>query len=42
MVWLLTLLERRDVARSEGDADAVDLGTLAELALLWFVVRHCR
>ena len=42
VVWLLTLLERGDVARSEGDADAVDLGTLAELALLWFVVRHCR
>lgn len=42
VAWLLTLLERGDVARSEGDADAVDLGTLAELALLWFVVRHCR
>ena len=35
-----TLLESLDVAGGQGDADAVDLGTLPELALLRFVVRH--
>jgi hypothetical protein len=35
-----TLLESLDLAGGEGDADAVDLGTFPELALLWLVVRH--
>jgi len=35
-----TLLESLDLARSQGDTDAVDLGTIPELALLRFVVRH--
>jgi hypothetical protein len=33
---LAHLLERLDIARSEGDADLVDLGAIAEV-LLWFV-----
>jgi hypothetical protein len=35
-----TLLESLDLAGSQGDTDAVDLGALPELALLRFVVRH--
>lgn len=37
---LAHLLERLDIARGEGDSDLVDLGALAELALLWLVVGH--
>jgi hypothetical protein len=33
---LAHLLERLDIARSEGDADLVDLGAVAEV-LLWLV-----
>lgn len=36
------LLKGLDLGGGEGDADLVDLGSLADISLLWLLVRHRR